>query len=138
MSVSKLLTTALATTALAASGGVALAADDPVVSKQGQIMGTALSDFPAVDLKKGDWVGSKGRILYRDVTVAEGQVARVTFRAPEGLRIRALGHVHGAVLSLRARDIHYRGDRSVTLRVQIAEDRATDGEATERIYVLAK
>ncbi len=138
MSASKLLTTAVATTALAVSGGVAAAADSPVVSKQGALMGTALADFPAVDLKKGDWAGSRALMLYRDVTVEEGQVARVTFRAPAGSRIRSIGHVHGSVLSARARDIHYRGDRSVTLRVKIAEDRATDGEVTERIYVLAK
>ena len=137
MPASKLLSTALAATALAASGGVAVAADDPVVSQQSWTAGAALADFPAVGLEKGEWTGSKAKMLFRDVTVEEGQVARVTFRAPAGLRIRAIGHVKGQELSVRARDVHYRGDRSVTLRVKIA-DGVADDTVTGRVYVLAK
>lgn len=136
MSASKILTAAVTTAALAASGGVATAADAPVVTKQQWVAGYALADFPGTGLDQGEWAGSKAKMLFRRITLEQGQSVRTTFRAPEGLRIRALGHVDGSQLSVVANG-DYAGDRSVTVRVSIPGHVDAE-EVSERLYVLAK
>ncbi len=136
MSASKILTAAVATTALAVSGGVATAADAPVVTKQNWTAGYALADFPGTGIQQGEWAGSKAKMLFRKVTLEQGQSVRTTFRAPQGLRIRGLGHFNGQRLSVVA-DGDYAGDRSVTVRISIPSH-VDDARVSERVYALAK
>ena len=128
---------AAAVTALAATG-VAGAAEAPVVSQQEFIAGTAPFTIPGTGVQKGEWMGSKARLLYREVTVAGKQQARVTLRAPKGLKIRglALDNVRRSQIGFTAVTRDYAGKQQVVVRVY--SNRRGSAEATGRVYALAK
>lgn len=132
----QLITVTAVAGALAATG-VAAAADAPVVSKQHFTAGYALVDVPGTGVRQGDWLGSKAKMVYRDVTLERGQKVRVTLRAHKGQRIRGLGIADNHRISFKALDREYAGKRSVTVRATVAPH-AGDGEVTERIYALSK
>ena len=131
------LITVTAVAGALAAAGVAGAAEAPVVSKQHWIAGHALVDFPGTGFEEGEWLGSKAKMVYRDVTLERGQKVRVTLRAREGQKIRALGATEDQKINIVALDRHYAGKRSVTVRATVARG-AGDGEITERIYALSK
>ena len=133
----KELITVTALAGALAAGGVAAAADSPVVSKQRWIAGTALADFPGTGFEQGEWLGSKAKMVYRDVTLERGQKVRVTLRALKGQKIRALGATEDPKIVITAVDDDYAGKRSVTVRATVARG-AGDGEVTQRIYALSR
>jgi hypothetical protein len=137
MSATRLITATAAVAALAATG-VAGAAEAPAVSQQHFIAGAAPLTIPGTGIHKGDWMGSRARLLYRDVTLEGDQRARLTLRAPNGLKVRALA-VHGGPgsrLGVVTETRRYPGKQQVTVRTWVAERGA--GEVTGRIYALAK
>jgi hypothetical protein len=127
---------AAAVTAALAATGVAGAAEAPVVSQQHFIAGAAPLTIPGTGIQKGEWMGSRARLLYRDVTVEGSQRAVVTLRAPKGLKVRALAIQNGlkSQLGFVAVTKNYPGKQQVTVRAWAREN----GEATGRIYALAK
>jgi hypothetical protein len=135
MTAIRTISVAAATAALAVTG-VAGAAEAPVVSKQQFIAGAAPLTIPGTGIQQGEWMGSKARLLYRDVTVEGRQRATVILRAPKGLRIRGLAIQGGPTsqLGFVAVTKSYPGKRQVVVR---AWSRDRD-EATGRIYALAK
>ena len=132
----QLITVTAVAGALAATG-IASAAEAPVVAKQTWTAGYALADFPGTGFEKGEWLGSKAKMVSREVTLEHGQKVRLTLRALKGQRIRGLGANDGRKLRVVALDRDYAGKRSVTVRATVAPD-AGDGEITERIYALSK
>ena len=129
--------TAVAASAALAATGIAAAADAPVVSKQATIAGTAVVTVPGTGVAKGEWMGSKTVLVFRDVTLERGQTARVTLRAPEGKRIRGLATGEGSKIGFKADGRRYAGDRKVTVTA-FTSPRAADGEHTGRIYALTR
>jgi hypothetical protein len=131
----KLLTTTTAIAVLGAAG-VAGAAEAPVVSDQQWIAGTAPVTIPGTGVQKGEWMGSKAKLVYRDVTLEAGQSTRLTLRADGARRVRGLalselGNVRFVVVDRR-----YAGRRKVTVRAWAAP--RTQGEVTTRIYALTR
>jgi hypothetical protein len=131
------LITVTAVAGALAAGSVASAADAPVVSKQTWTAGYALADFPGTGFEQGEWLGSKAKMVSRQVTLERGQKARLTLRAEKGQRIRGLGATENQKLNVVAVDRDYAGKRSVTVRVTVNRN-AGDGEVTERVYALSK
>jgi hypothetical protein len=130
-------TIALATTIAALTAtGVAGAAGAPVVGDQHFIAGAAPLTIPGTGIQKGEWMGSRARLLYRDVTLEGDRRARVTLRAPKGLRLRGLAVEEGAKLGFRVVGGPYAGRRSVTVRATLAP--SASGEQAGRIYALAR
>jgi hypothetical protein len=98
------------------------------------IAGTAPLTIPGTGVQKGEWMGSKAKLVYRDVTLEAGQSTRLTLRADgarrvRGLALSGLGNVRFVVVDRR-----YAGRRRVTVRVWAAP--RTQGEVTTRIYAL--
>ncbi len=137
MSASRIITTTAAAFAIAATG-VASAADAPVVSGQHFIAGAAPLTIPGTGIQQGEWMGSKARLLYRDVTLEGDQQVRVTLRAPKGRKIRGLAIQGGSRISFTALDRKYVGKRQVTVRAEVARIVAGDDEVTARVYALAR
>ena len=131
------LITVTAVAGALAAAGIATAAEAPVVSKQSWTAGYALADFPGTGFEKGEWLGSKAKMVSRDVTLERGQKVRVTLRALKGQKIRALGFNEGQQLNVTALDREYAGKRSVTIRASVGK-RAGAGEITERVYALSR
>jgi hypothetical protein len=127
-----------AVTAALAATGVAGAAEAPVVSDQQFIAGAAPLTIPGTGIQQGEWMGSRARLLYRDVTLEGDQQVRLTLRAPKGRKIRGLAVGEGTKVSFTAVTRRYAGKRSVVVRAQLAGRHADDGEITGRVYALAK
>ena len=132
----QILTVTAVAGALAATG-IAGAAEAPEVSKQSWTAGHALVDFPGTGFQQGDWLGSKAKMVSREVTIEHGQKVRLTLRALKGQKIRALGASEDQQLVVTALDDHYAGKRSVTVRASVRPD-AGDVEVTERVYALSR
>jgi hypothetical protein len=131
------LITVTAVAGALAAGGVASAADAPVVSKQTWTAGYALADFPGTGFEQGEWLGSKAKMVSREVTLEPGQKVRLTLRALNGQRIRGLGATKDQKLNIVAVNRDYAGKRSVTVRATVNR-RVADGEVTERVYALSR
>jgi hypothetical protein len=127
---------AAAVTAALAATGVAGAAEAPVVSQQQFIAGTAPLTIPGTGVQKGEWMGSRARLLYRDVTLEGTQRATLTLRAPKGLRIRGLAVQEGTNVGFVALTRRYAGKQQVQVRTFVRG--GVTGEVTGRIYALAK
>jgi hypothetical protein len=135
---SKSRTIAAAAIAALATTGVATAAETAHVSAQK----TAKSRFaaltiPGTGVKKGARVPSGARIVFRDVTLEDGQTATLTLRAPKGKTLRGLAQAEGrkvgfVVLSKG----NYAGHRQVKVRAYLAK--SAQGEQTGRIYALVR
>jgi len=137
MTISRKITAATAVAALAGTG-VAAAAAAPVVGKQRTSTArTAPATIPGTGVQKGERLPSGARLVYRDVTLEGKQTARLTLRAPDGKRIRALvpkeGSDVGFVVTTKG---DYGGRREVALRAY-ANPKAA-GEVSGRIYGLAR
>jgi hypothetical protein len=140
MSIARKLSTLTAITALAATG-VAGAANAPVVSDQAFIAGDAPISVPGTSVQKGEWMGSKQRLVFRDVTLSGRQKARVTLRARKGETIRGIAvdlsqGIGVNVVGHDARD-SYVGERQVVVRTFRTVNGAA-GERTARIYALVR
>jgi hypothetical protein len=129
------LVAATAVAAIAATG-VAGAANAPSVSKQQFIVGTAPLTIPGTGVKKGDWMGSKARLVYRDVTLTKGQQVRLTLRASGDRRIRGLAEPEGQKVGFAVVKTHYPGSKRVTVRMFAAPK--AHGEVSGRIYALTR
>ena len=135
MSVRSIIATT-AVTALSATS-LAAAAEAPIVSKQRFVAGDAVVTVPGTGVQKGEWMGSKQRLVFRDVTLEGDQVARLTLRAREGERIRGVAVQDGAEISFKVvGNLRYAGTRRVTLQAEIAG--RSDGEVTNRVYALVR
>ena len=131
--------TVLTTTAIAtlASAGLAGAAEAPVVSAQHFVAGKAPVTVPGTGVRKGEWMGGRAVLVFRDVTIERGQTARLTLRARKGQRIRGLAVPEGTKISFQPVDRHYAGDRKVVVEAELAST-AGDREATNRVYALSR
>jgi hypothetical protein len=127
------MTTAAAVLGVAATAGAAAA---PVVSDQEWIAGRAPLTIPGTGVHKGEWMGSKARLVYRDVTLEAGQKTRVTLRADGGRRVRGLAIERLGTVRFVALDTRYPGRRHVTVRAWLAP--RTHGEVTTRVYALTR
>jgi hypothetical protein len=134
MSPRRILSAATAAAVLAGAT-TAAAAEAPVVSAQHTLHGTAPVTVPGTGVQRGEWLGSRARLVYRDVSFTDGGRTRVTLRAPAGKRIRGVVPSGGTDVSFVVTDRSYVGKRQVTLR---AVSRVRDGEAEARIYALAR
>lgn len=129
----------IATTAAAltlASTGLATAADAPVVTKQQSLAGAAPFTIPGTGVHQGDYMGAKGVLVFKDVTLAGKQEVRLTLRAPKGKTIRGLGTPQGSGVGFAALDRDYVGKRHVTVRAYRATTSAK--EVTGRIGAFTK
>ena len=97
------------------SAGLATAADAPVVTKQQSLAGAAPFTIPGTGVHKGDYMGARGVLVFKDVTLEGKQEVRLTLRAPKGKTIRGLGTDQKGV-SFTALDTDYVGKRHVTVR----------------------
>jgi hypothetical protein len=131
----KLLTT-ITTTAVLGLAATAGAAEAPGVSKQRWIAGHAPLTIPGTGVQKGEWMGSRAKLVYRDVTLEAGQKARVTLRADGNRRVRGLAIAKLGTMRFVALDTHYPGRRQVSVRAWLAP--RTKGEVTTRIYALTR
>lgn len=135
MSVRRLIATT-AVTALSATS-LAAAAEAPVVSDQHALSGTAVVTVPGTGVQKGEWMGSRQRLVFRDVTLEGGQVARLTLRARRGEHVRGVAVREGGRISFKViGNRRYAGTRQVTLQAEIAG--RSDGEVTDRVYALVR
>jgi len=137
MSAFRLLATTASAFALSA-GAVAAAADAPVVSKQQFVAGAALGTVPGTGIQKGEWMGSRAVLVFREVTLEGRQSVRLTLRAPQGKRLRGLATAEGERLTFVALDRRYAGKRRVAVRVSLAGASRLAGEHTGRVYALAR
>ena len=128
--------TAAAVAALA-STGIATAADAPEVSRQSWIAGAALVDIPGTGIQQGEWMGSKAKLVYRDVTLERGQRATFNLRAAKGLKVRAVAVPEGQQVSIKVLDRDYAGEQVVRVQATVAPG-AGDGEVTGRVYAYTK
>ena len=135
MSINRILSVA-AVSALAATG-VASAADAPVVSGQHALYGTAPVTIAGTGVHKGDWMGSKAHLVYRDVTLAGKQTVVTTLRAPKGKRVGGLALDSPSTVGFTALDRHYGGKRRVRARVYAANSRGK-AEVTGRVYAFVR
>ncbi len=131
--------TLLTTTTIAAlaTAGIAGAAEAPVVSKQSFTAGQAVVTVPGTGVKKGEWIGKRGVLVHRTVTLEGDQKVNVTLTARKGQTIRGLAAAQGTKISFQPVDRSYVGDRKVVVRAQVAPN-AGDGEVTSRIYALSR
>jgi hypothetical protein len=130
--------TAAAITALLAGAGVATAADAPIVSKQHTSTAKrAPMTIPGSGLQRGDRLPSGARLVYRDVTLEDGQTARFNIKAPDGKRLRALATKEGQDVGFMVVD---RGSYAGRTKVQVRAyaNPNADGEVEGRIYGLAR
>ena len=128
---------ATTTAALLTAGGVATAAEAPVVSAQRTQTGTSPLTVPGTGVKAGATLPHGARLISRDVTLEGRQVARVVLRAPAGTTLRGVGMAEGQAVSFQlAGRSSYVGRRSVTLRATVV-GRAR-GEVSGRVYALAR
>ena len=130
------LVIATAAAAALASGGVAAAADAPVVSKQRSHVGTAPITVPGTGVKAGHTLPRGARLISRDVTLEGEQAARVVLRAPAGKTLRGVGMPEGQRVGFQLVSRSYVGRRQVVLRATVV--RPTDDEVTGRVYALAR
>jgi hypothetical protein len=137
MSAPRIITATAAVAALAATG-VAGAAEAPVVSQQEFIAGAAPLTIPGTGVEQGEWMGSKARLVYRDVTLEGRQQVRLTLRAPKGLKVRGLAVEDGSKIAFTATRRSYAGKRQVTVRARVAGRHVAAGETTARVYALAR
>ena len=136
MTAKTLLTTGLAIGALAAAGAAG-AADRPIVSEQHWVAGTAPVTIPGTGVHKGEWMGSKARLVYRDVTLEPGQKARVTLRATGERRIRGAAITGGDRVGARVDPARYVGRRQVTISL-VRSKAAKAGEDVVRVSALTR
>ena len=130
--------TAATITALLASAGVATAADAPIVSKQHTSTAkSAPVDIACTGLRKGDRLPSGARLVYRNVTLEDGQTARFNIKAPDGKRLRALATREGQDVGFMVVDRgNYAGKTKVQVRAYANPN--ADGEVDGRIYGLVR
>ena len=130
------LVPATAVVAVLSLGGVAMAAQAPVISKEHTLRRTtAPLTIPGTGVKKGDRLPSGDRIVYRTVTLDRGQKPTFKVAAPAGKTLQGLANGAGlgfAVVSPR----HYVGHRSVTVRAFAAPK--ASGRSSGRIYALVR
>ncbi len=136
MSRKSLITTTTAIAVLA-TAGVAGAADAPVVSKQQFIAGEAPLTIPGTGIQKGEYMGAKSQLVFRDVTLEGDQTVRVSLKGRNGRTIRALAVQQGSEISFQPVDKDYRGDRRLVVEAELAPN-AGDEEATARVYALTR
>jgi hypothetical protein len=135
---SKYRTIAAAAIAALATTGIATAAETAKVSSQH----TAKSRFaaltiPGTGVKKGERLPSGARIVFRDVTLEQGQTAKLTVRAPKGKTLRGLAQREGGKVDFVVVDRgNYAGRKQVQVRAYLAK--GADGEQTGRIYALVR
>lgn len=127
---------ATATAALAV-GGVASAAEAPVVTGQKTLsVKTAPTTIPGTGIKKDARLPSGARIVYRDVTLSGAQEPKFTLTAPKGKSIRGLAVRENDDVGFAVVDRNnYAGHRSVRVRAYLAPN--TD-EGSGRIYALVR
>jgi hypothetical protein len=130
--------TAATITAILAGAGVATAADAPIVSKQHTSTAKrAPMTIPGSGLQRGDRLPSGARLVYRDVTLEDGQTARLNIRAPDGKRLRGLATKEGQDVGFAVVDrTGYVGKTKV--RVRAYANPNADGEVEGRIYGLVR
>ncbi len=134
----RLITATTAAVALTA-GGVATAADAPVVSAQKTLeTRTAPVTIPGTGVKKGEKLPSGARIIYRDVTLEGDQRTTARLLAPKGSTLRGLAHREGSQqVGFRViRPTNYGGKRRVFVRAHRLGKAATEG--TGRIFALIR
>ncbi len=136
MSTKRIITTTATVAALAAAG-VAGAAEAPVVSEQQFIVGKAPLTIPGTGVKKGEYMGAKGQLVFRNVTLEGDQQVKLTLSGRNGRTIRGLAAAQGTKLSFQPVDKDYVGDRRVVVTAQVAPT-AGDDEVTGRIYALTR
>lgn len=136
MRTKSIITTTAAIAALA-SAGVAGAADAPVVSKQQFIAGAAPLTIPGTGIQKGEYMGAKSQLVFRDVTLEGDQSVRVALNGRNGRTIHALAVQQGSKISFQPVDRSYRGNRRLVVEAQLAPN-AGDAEATARVYALTR
>jgi hypothetical protein len=121
-----------------AMSGVAVAAAAPSVSKERTwTRAKAPLTVPGTGVKKGARLPRGDRIVFRTVTLAQGQKVDVKITAPAGKRLRGLavaenGRVEFTVVSPR----HYVGHRSVEVRAFATPH--TTGTHSGRIFALVR
>ena len=130
--------TAATITALLASAGVAAAADAPIVSKQHTSTAkSAPMDIAGTGLQKGDRLPAGARLVYRNVTLEDGQTVRFNIKAPDGKRLRALATREGQDVGFMVVDRgNYAGKTKVQVRAYANPN--ADGEVEGRIYGLVR
>ena len=130
--------TAATITALLASAGVATAADAPIVSKQHTSTAKrAPMTIPGSGVQRGERLPSGARLVYRDVTLEDGQTARFNIKAPGGKRLRGLATKEGQDVGFMVVDRgSYVGKTKV--RVRAYANPNADGEVEGRIYGLVR
>jgi hypothetical protein len=136
MSTKRILTTTTAIAALA-TAGVAGAAEAPVVSEQHFVAGKAPLTIPGTGVKKGEYMGAKAQLVFRNVTLEGDQEVRLSLRARNGRTIRGLAIPEGSKVSFQPVDRGYVGDRRVVVTAEVAPT-AGDEEVTGRIYALTR
>ena len=136
MSAPRILTAAVAITALAGAG-VATAAESAHVSIQHGVAGKAPLTIPGTGVKKGDAIPAGGHIVFRSVTLEGKQQVRVTLKAPKGDVIRGVGMKEGSKVGGVVLTRYYVGKRTVVVKAFVAPT-AGDAEVTGNIYALTK
>jgi hypothetical protein len=132
----KTLLTTTAITALA-TAGIAGAAEAPVVSAQSFTAGNAVVTVPGTGVKQGEWIGKRGVLVHRSVTLEGDQRVDVTLTARKGQKIRGLAHDEGTKISFQPVTRSYVGKQKVVVRARVAPT-AGDGEVTNRVYALSR
>ena len=120
-----------------ASAGLAGAAEAPVVSKQQFIAGEAPVTVPGTGVKKGEWMGGRAVLVYRDVTLEGDQEVRLTLWARKGQRIRGLAVDERTKVGFKTLTDDYAGKKKVVVQAFLHRG-ARGGEATNRIYALSR
>jgi hypothetical protein len=121
-----------------AVSGVAVAAAPSSVSKERTWTGArAPLTIPGTGVKKNARLPRGDRIVFRTVTLAQGQKVNLTITAPAGKRLRGLavaenGRIDFTVASPR----HYVGHRSVKVKAFAAPH--TTGTDSGRIFALVR
>jgi hypothetical protein len=126
------------TVAALAAGGVAAAAETPVVGEQGTLNVTrAPVTFPGTGVKKGERLPSGARVIFRDVTLEGEQEARLRLRAPRDRTLRGLAIREGAPIGVATVSAgSYVGRRQVVVRAYLRPD--AEGETTSRVYAITR
>ena len=137
MTITRKLTAATASALLAATG-VAAAAEAPVVSKQHTSDAKRVPmTIPGSGLQRGERLPSGARLVYRDVTLENGQTVTFNIKAPDGKRLRALATKEGQDVGFIVVDgSSYAGRTKVQVRAYANPN--ADGEVEGRIYGLAR
>ena len=137
MTITRKLTAATAA-ALLGAGGVAAAAEAPVVSAQHTSTAKhAPLTIPGTGVHKGDRLPGGARLVYRDVALQGKQTVKFTIKAPSGKRLRGLAPRQGADVGFAVLDRQAYAGRT-KVRVTAFADPNADGRVEGRIYGLAR